>query len=67
MQTAGTFGGFLLFTEEPEFPTSPVEGAQLYWDSAPHVAFGPTYVATVSLNEEGRGAATVQVCGLLNS
>jgi hypothetical protein len=63
MQTANRFGGHLLFTEEPEHPTSPVEGAQMYWDSDAHQAFGPTYFTTVSLTEEGRGAATVQVCG----
>jgi hypothetical protein len=67
MQTANRFGGHLLFTEEPEHPTSPVEGVQMYWDSDAHQAFGPTYFATVSLTEEGRGAATVQVCGTLNT
>lgn len=55
MQTSGTFGGFLLFSPETG------SGAETYWDSPPHVAFGPTYVSTVSLDADDRGAATVQV------
>ena len=45
----------------PGFDTSAVEGLETYWASEPHVAFGPSYVDTVSLNDAGRGAASVQV------
>lgn len=62
VQTAGRFGGFLLFTEVPGFSTTPVEGLEVYWASEPHVAFVGTYVDTLYVNDDGRGVASVQVC-----
>ena len=61
MQTAARFGGFLLFSNEPGNPITEAESFEGYWASQPHVDFGPTYVNTVSLNAEGRGAASAQV------
>ena len=63
MQGAYNWGSFLLFQDiRPKRPFDPQGGFEAYWASQPHIDFLDPFVSTLTLDDDGRGAASIQVC-----